>query len=54
MERFKEYARGIIGGKPKEGVIVNREYEMPLDIVNAYKSLKQAVSKPATVHGSTS
>ncbi len=27
-----------------------REYEVPLDIVTAYKSLKQAVSKPSTLH----
>ena len=30
---------------------MTRDYESALDIVSAYKSLKQAVSKPATVHG---
>lgn len=26
---------------------------MPLDIITAYKTLKQAVSKPVTIHGGT-
>ena len=28
-----------------------RDYDTVLDIVNAYKTLKQAVGKPSTIHG---
>lgn len=30
-----------------------KEYGQTLDIVSAYKALKQAVSKPTTVHGAS-
>ena len=57
MEKFKEYCRNILGSKVKaqthapEYAALTKEYESALDIVSAYKSLKQAVLKPATVHG---
>jgi hypothetical protein len=31
--------------------ILNKDYDSTIDIISAYKSLKQAISKPATVHG---
>ncbi len=31
----------------------DRDYDNYLDIVTAYKTLKQAISKPATLHGGT-
>jgi len=33
--------------------VSNREYDTYLDIINAYKTLKQAVNKPSTVHGNS-
>ena len=36
--------------EPKEP-LGNIEYESALDIVSAYKALKQAVTKSTTVHG---
>lgn len=30
--------------------ILNKDYDGTLDIISAYKSLKQAINKPATVH----
>lgn len=31
--------------------LLQKDYEATLDIISAYKNLKQAVSKPTTVHG---
>ena len=54
MEKFKEYCRTILGEKKSknstEYVAETKEYNQPLDIVSAYKALKQQVLKPPTIH----
>mmetsp|Transcript_22544 Transcript_22544/g.21711 ORF Transcript_22544/g.21711 Transcript_22544/m.21711 type:complete len:93 (-) Transcript_22544:72-350(-) len=59
MEKFKEYCRNILAEKKqkKGGDYVSQiiEQDDQLDLISAYKSLKQAVAKPTTFHaGNTS
>ena len=66
MEQFKAECRLVLGRERRPGnptmfdeplqeseVMGARDYDAPLDIVSAYKHLKQAISKPATVHNAS-